>query len=423
VRHPSLTTRHRAIETRGTGMDLKSGYPFWAIKNGLMYAFPQLRQDRHCDVAVIGGGISGALIANELAEHGHDVVVVEQRDIGWGSSAASTALLQYEIDTHMTELAARFGEADAVLAYRACADAIGLLQALAGEVRDVDFACMRSLYYASRRRDVEVLRAELALRRKHGFDVSWVGAAGLHADYSIDAPGAILSQLAARIDPYRMAWRLFERLEKRGSGVFDRTCIERITAGTRGVTLHTGDGVRLRAGHVVFAAGYASQHWLEQRVASNRSSYAFITDPLDPARLRGLADTMAWESARPYLYLRSTGDGRLLVGGEDDAIDIPSRRDARVDSKARQLVRKVARAIPGLALEPAFAWAGTFAETDDGLPFFGPHPQYGPRVQFAMAYGGNGITYSMLGAGLLCALIERRRHPLAKLFSFERQGR
>ncbi len=23
-------------------MDLKSGYPFWAVKNGLMYAFPQL---------------------------------------------------------------------------------------------------------------------------------------------------------------------------------------------------------------------------------------------------------------------------------------------------------------------------------------------------------------------------------------------
>ena len=34
---------------------------------------------------------------------------------------------------------------------------------------------------------------------------------------------------------------------------------------------------------------------------------------------------MLWESARPYLYMRSTSDGRLLVGGEDDAIDIPAR--------------------------------------------------------------------------------------------------
>jgi glycine/D-amino acid oxidase-like deaminating enzyme len=160
--------------------------------------------------------------------------------------------------------------------------------------------------------------------------------------------------------------------------------------------------------------------WLKQRVARNRSSYAFITDPLDASSLRARADTMVWESARRYLYLRSTGDGRLLVGGEDDAIDIPSRRDARVEMKAARLVSKVAKAMPGLALTPAFAWAGTFAETEDGLPFFGPHAQYGPRLQFAMAYGGNGITCSMLGAGLIRALIERRKHPLAALFSFRR---
>lgn len=67
-----------------------------------------------------------------------------------------------------------------------------------------------------------------------------------------------------------------------------------------------------------------------------------------------------------------------------------------------------------------FSWAGTFAETADGLPFFGPHDQWGPRVHFAMAYGGNGITYSMIGAQLLRAGIERRAHPLAGLFGFGR---
>ena len=353
-------------------MDLKSGYPYWAIKNGLMHAFPKLTTAVKCDVAVIGGGISGALVAHELATHGHDVVVVEQRDIGWGSSAASTALLQYEIDTHMTELAERYGEADAVLAYRACAEAIPALQQLAAEVRDVDFARMHSLYYASRRRDIGALQDELALRERHGFEVSWLEAGALQDEYGIHAPGAILSQLAARIDPYRMAYRLFARLEKNGTRIFDRTTVEHLASTSRSVTLRCSDGCSINAKQVVFAAGYASQGWLRQRVASNRSSYAFITDPLTAGELAGLSDTMAWESARPYLYMRATGDSRLLVGGEDDSVDIPGRRDARVDWKARKLVRKVARAIPGLTLKPAFAWAGTFAETDDGLPFFGP---------------------------------------------------
>ena len=56
-------------------MDLKSGYPFWAVSSGLMQAFPRLASDHRCDVAVLGGGITGALIADELASHGFDVAI------------------------------------------------------------------------------------------------------------------------------------------------------------------------------------------------------------------------------------------------------------------------------------------------------------------------------------------------------------
>jgi glycine/D-amino acid oxidase-like deaminating enzyme len=129
---------------------------------------------------------------------------------------------------------------------------------------------------------------------------------------------------------------------------------------------------------------------------------------------------MAWETARPYLYMRATPEGRVMVGGADDAIDIPARRDARVQRKAARLLQHMARLAPSLPLVPTFAWAGTFAETRDGLPFFGPHPALDARVLVAMAYGGNGITYSVIGAQLLRARIERRPHPLAQLFGFAR---
>ena len=402
--------------------DLSSGYPFWAVRNGLLHAFPPLREDHRCDVVVLGGGISGALIADELVEHGHEVAIVEQHEIGWGSTAASTALLQYEIDTHLVELCRRYGEDDALLAYRACLQAITQLQAKAAGLGEVDFRLQHSLYYASRRRDRDTLRDEHALRARHGFPVDWLEPAELRAQYGIDAPGAILSRLAAVVDPYRMTYQLLMRLQRHGAAVFDRSTIARIEPTPRGVTLHAASGLRIRARHAVLAAGYDSQRWLTQKVARNSSSYACVSDPVD-ADLGPLQHTMLWESARPYLYLRSTGDGRLILGGEDDAIDRPARRDARVVGKAQTLMRKFHRLLPQLPFVPAFAWAGTFAETEDGLPFFGPHEEYGPRVHFAMAYGGNGTTYSMLGAGLIRALIERRKHPLAALFSFARLER
>lgn len=404
-------------------MDLKSGYPFWAVSNGLMQAFPRLEADHRCDVAVLGGGITGALIADELARHGFDVAVLEQRDIGWGSTAASTALLQYEIDTHLVDLAKRHGEAAAALAYQACADAIDRLQETASAWRDVGFARNRSLYYASRRRDVRPLEKEYEARRRHGLDVELLSEDRVREDYGFDAPAALLSTQAARVDPYRLTHRLLQRLQKQGTSIFDRTRIADITATSRGATLRTDTGLQVRASHLVVAAGYASQHWLTQRVARNRSSYAVISDPLSAGELGFFADTLLWETARPYLYARSTSDHRLLLGGEDDAVDIPAKRDARVEKKAHTLLKRLHGLFPGLAITPAFSWAGTFAETEDGLPFFGPHPQWGPRVHFAMAYGGNGITYSMLGAGLLRALIERRRHRLWPLFSFQRLDR
>lgn len=404
-------------------MDLKSGYPYWAVKNGLMQAFPPLAGDQRCEVAVVGGGITGALIACELAAHGFDVVLVEQRDIGWGSTAASTALLQYEIDTPLLELAKRYGAADAAMAYRACAQALDALAGLAAQLGDVDFARADSLYFASRRWHAGAMREECALRARHGLQVEWLERAALRERFGIGAAGAILSAQAARIDPYRFTHRLLQRLQRGGARIFDRTCIASLEAGSRGVALRTDRGATLRAGQVVLATGYAAQYWLDARVARNASSYAYITDPLPEGALRGLADTLVWESARPYLYLRSTGDGRLLVGGADDAVDIPARRDRRVLSKARQLRKRVERMFPQLTLQPAFCWAGTFAETGDGLPFFGAHAQHGPRVQFAMAYGGNGITYAAIGARILRMQLQRRRHPLQALFGFERMSR
>ena len=74
-------------------MDLKSGYPWWAVKNGLMHAFPPLERDLRCDVAVVGGGITGALIADEFARHGHEVAVLEQRDIALRTSARTTRFI------------------------------------------------------------------------------------------------------------------------------------------------------------------------------------------------------------------------------------------------------------------------------------------------------------------------------------------
>ena len=105
-------------------MNLHTSQPYWLLKNGLLHTYPLLREDVKIEYLVIGGGITGALVAWYLAEAGKSVILVDRRHIGMGSTCASTALLQYEIDTPLHKLAEYVGEKDAARSYWLCIEAI-----------------------------------------------------------------------------------------------------------------------------------------------------------------------------------------------------------------------------------------------------------------------------------------------------------
>ena len=116
-------------------VNLTSNHPFWAVNNGLPANYPSLQHDASCDVVVIGGGITGALVAIHLAEAGVKTIVLDKRDIGAGSTSASTGLLQYEIDVPLRELVKKVGPADAIRSYQLCRTAIGKLGRLAKRLK------------------------------------------------------------------------------------------------------------------------------------------------------------------------------------------------------------------------------------------------------------------------------------------------
>jgi hypothetical protein len=70
-------------------------------------------------------------------------------------------------------------------------------------------------------------------------------------------------------------------------------------------------------------------------------------------------------------------------------------------------------------LEVLYTWAGTFGETKNDLAYIGQTPEF-PHAYFAIGYGGNGITFSVIAAKIITDLHLGRPNPDADIFRFER---
>lgn len=400
-------------------MDLKSGCLFWPQLDGEARHYAPLREDRDCDVAVIGGGITGAMSAYHLTRAGLRVVLLDRRDVARGSTGASTGLLQYEIDRPLVELKRLVGEAAAVRSYRLGVESFEKFRATTEAIGDdCGYRPRTSLFCATDAQDVPLFRAECDARRACGIRVDFLSEGEVAERFSFRRPAALLSHDAAEIDPYRLTTRLIEYAASRGLEVFGGTEVRRYLAAADDVTIWTDAGGRVRARHVVFATGYETPEFLDASMVKLKSTYAFVSNPVET--FAGWEDRcLIWESGTPYFYARTTPDGRIIAGGEDEDFADPARRDALIGAKTRTLAGKLRAMFPAIPFRPACAWAGTFAETKDSLPLIGPHPAF-PRGQFALGYGGNGITFGLIAAEIIRDQLTGKPNADAEVFRFGR---
>ena len=198
-------------------MNLTSSHPFWSVKNGLPANYPSLQRNVSCDAVVIGGGITGALVAVHLAEAGVKTLVLDKRDIGTGSTSASTALLQYEIDVPLRELIKKVGPVAATRSYQLCRDAIGKLEQLVARLKiHCGFERKPSLFLARHQREIPELREEFQLRRKMGIELEFYDASAVRARFPFSRPAALFSKDGGQVDPHRLTHGLLAAGKRAG---------------------------------------------------------------------------------------------------------------------------------------------------------------------------------------------------------------
>ncbi|MBX5126573.1 FAD-binding oxidoreductase [Rhizobium lentis] len=396
-----------------------SGRSLWG-KAGLRPEWRPIERSFSTDVAVIGGGITGALIAEHLAARGFSVAIIDREEPGFGSTAASTAMLQWETDSTLSELETYYGfERAAGIYRRSAASVAGLAKLIAANAIACGFRPRNTLYLAANREGARDLFEERQLRRRAGLPGVYLEHPDLFTQFELDRDGAIFSPGSAEADPLLLTWALIEMALRNGAQLV-RTSVTALHGEGGRVTAETDGAQLIEARHIVLATGYSMPGLDMPKLHRVRSSWALATLPQHPAAL-WRERALIWEDSHPYLYMRTTPDHRIVAGGEDDDTTDAEARERKLLAKTMAIQQKMKRLWPKADIRIAHAWAGTFGETADGLPLIGPLPGM-PHVFAAYGYGGNGITFSYLAAQMIGAMIAGIHRDWFEDFALDRDG-
>ncbi|SFD77515.1 Glycine/D-amino acid oxidase [Paenibacillus catalpae] len=402
-------------------MNLQSGTYYWPSTLPVAPSYPALQDNVECDVAIIGGGSSAAQCAYYLADQGLKTVVLEKGTVGGGSTSTNTAIIQYSGEKMFTSLTNTFGEEYIARHLKLLKEAIDDIEAASRRVEmDCEFCRRDTLYSASCPEDVASLRNEYEFIKRHGVQVDFWKKEDIEAKYPFSRDAAIYSYHDGELNPYKFTHALFQYAAKQGVLVYEHSEMNghHYDKEQQRMIISTKKGYQVSARYVIFAAGYDNMDIRKEKQASFVSTYTVTTQPVTDFSTWHNR-TLLWETARPYIYIRSTADNRVIIGGLDDNTTYPDDRDRKLIHKSELLIEEFNRRFPDIQVESAYSCAAFYGGMVDGLPIIGKYDDV-PSSYFLLAYGDNGTVYSQLLSKIIAQEIVDGHSPDLELYLQDR---
>lgn len=393
--------------------DLRTGSPAWDEEE---YDTPSSSPvPRQCDVAIIGAGVMGAVLAERLSAEGHGVCLFDRRPPARGSTAASTAQIMWAMDVPLRDLAASLGETEAKRRWRRVYRST---RTFAERIDALEIACHRvdrpTVYLEGMTLDAFALQDELGFHARAGLPTEFLGADAIASRFGIAPRAALVSTGGFEVDPVALTLGLLNRAIDRGATICWPCNVVALEAKQSAVILTLENGSLVMARHAIFAGGYERAPLLLPPAFELLSTFVMATPP-------GIApiwheQAMIWEASDPYLYLRTSRDGRVIVGGEDIDESDSVRRD-RDTAVRTSIIAQKAGALLGVEgpLPIDRRWSAMFGSSPDGLPAIGPAADL-PGIWLSAGFGGNGIAFAAVAAEMLTSALSDQSDPDAVCF-------
>jgi glycine/D-amino acid oxidase-like deaminating enzyme len=371
------------------------------------------------DILIVGAGITGAFLAEIFSRLDKKIIVVDRNLPQTASTMASSALLLWELDASLSGLTARFGTEKAAQVYQSSLQSVQYIAALVKELNlKCAFAPRAALYLEGDKLFGPAFREEAALRERNGLPCELLEAQDVAKNYGFPPRAGLRGNGNAEADPVALARELLCAAIARGTKVISPANAAAFDFENGKVYARIDAGLEIITGTLLLATGYEMPAFVKGARHKIVSTYAISTVP--QGRPFWPDCDLIWEAAAPYFYMRTTLDGRIIIGGEDEEITAAAKRDALLPQKAKTLQDKLRMLVPQADAAIDYQWSAFFGVTDDSLPMIGRVPGF-PNAYAAYGYSGNGITFSALAAQILRDQVMKTDggFPVKELFALD----
>lgn len=359
------------------------------------------------DVAIVGGGISGASVAYWLREAGLRVAIIERGDLCAGASGRNAGFVTCGSVEHFSREATRHGEETALALWRMCQDNLKLIEEhLIADGLDCGYARRGSYSLAGTEHEAGVLAETAARLDRHGVQVTVVDGAHIEKHCgAVGFPGGVIYHDDGEVDPVRLVRGIAARC---GATIYPHHEVRRIEETRDGFAVHT----RLRrfdASLVVLATnGYSADlhPWFADKIYATRGQI-LVTAPVEPFLAAPCYANFVLD------YFRQLADGRVLIGGfrqlaRETEVGTADVINPVIHAALEGFLNRHFPRLAGVGID--YRWTGTMGFSADGLPMVGALP--GKTGLYVIGgYTAHGIGWGFKAAQLLAGLILRGEQP------------